>query len=161
MLVDERLLDIVGGVKLGRLLGRGIGFGRGGVARESAAIFCLDGPDAPLVVHLGPRVLPNTPDEFRVPRRASWLLRRHCFSFSFCFFCAFASSALLLTLVKQNPNSYVPPSKTQRFLLNGPGFLNLTQQCFGLFSFLPNSLCDYFSNNLYNFKISTFYIVFN
>jgi len=80
VLVDEGLSDIVGGVKLGRLQGRGVGLGLGVVARESTAVFGLDGPDAPLVVHLRPRVLANTPDEFRVPRRASQLLRRHCFS---------------------------------------------------------------------------------
>lgn len=86
VLVDEGLPDIVGGVKLGRLLGRGVGLGRGVVARKNAAVFGLDGPDAPLVVHLRPGILSNTPDEFRVPRHASRLLRRHCLFLSFCFF---------------------------------------------------------------------------
>ncbi|KAK7334787.1 hypothetical protein VNO80_26551 [Phaseolus coccineus] len=100
MLVNKRLPDIVGRVKLGRLLGRGVGLGLGVVARENAAIFCLDGPDAPLVVHLRPRILPNTPNEFRVPGRGSRLLRRHCFSLSFCFFCfCSASSCKTLTLM--------------------------------------------------------------
>ena len=54
VLVDKGPFDIVGRVKLGRLLGWGVGLRRRGVARENAAVFGLDGPDAPLVVHLRP-----------------------------------------------------------------------------------------------------------
>ncbi|KAK7374900.1 hypothetical protein VNO80_08343 [Phaseolus coccineus] len=89
-------------VKLGRLLGRGVGLGLGVVARENAAIFCLDGPDAPLVVHLRPRILPNTPNEFRVPGRGSRLLRRHCFSLSFCFCSPSSCKTLLCSRLKRS-----------------------------------------------------------
>ena len=103
VLVEKGLPDIVGRVKLGRLLGQGVGLGLGVVARENAAVFGLDGPDAPLVVHLGPRVFPNTPNEFRVPRRASRLLRRHCFSLSFCFCSASTFKTLILIGVSNAP----------------------------------------------------------
>lgn len=77
-LVDEGLLDIIGGVELGGLLGRTGSLGLGIVTRENSAVFGLDGPEASLVVHLRPRVLPNPTDEIRVPAhlRCS-LLRRH------------------------------------------------------------------------------------
>ena len=131
VLVDQRLPDIVGGVKLGRLLDRSVGLGLGVVARKSAAVFGLDGPDAPLVVHLRPGILANTPNELRVSRRGSWLLRRHCFSLSVCF-CSPSSCKTLILM-------YAP--QTHRFPLNGPGFLNLTQLCFGLlFVFLAGRL---------------------
>ena len=84
VLVDEGLLNIVRGVELGRLLGRGLGLGLGIVAGQNATVFGLDGPDAPLVVHLRPGILATPPTQIRIPCRGSRLLRRHCFC-SFCF----------------------------------------------------------------------------
>jgi len=49
------------------------------MARENAAVFSLDCPNPPLVVHLRSRVLPNAPYQFRVSANLTRSLRRrHC-----------------------------------------------------------------------------------
>ena len=51
-LVQQRLLYIFGRVVFGALLGGSGSLGLGLIARESSTVFFLDGPEAPLVVHL-------------------------------------------------------------------------------------------------------------
>ncbi|RYR10526.1 hypothetical protein Ahy_B05g078950 [Arachis hypogaea] len=82
VLVDKGFLDVISRIKFGRLLRRCLRLRFGIVARQNAAVFDLDGPESPLVVHLGPRVLSDSPNQFGVPAhlpRCS-LLRRHCCS---------------------------------------------------------------------------------
>ena len=80
--VDERLLDIVGGVKLRRLLRRSLGGGLGIVAGKNAAVLGLDRPEASLVIHFGSGVLSDASDQVGVASAASALhLRRHCRGF--------------------------------------------------------------------------------
>lgn len=66
VLVEKGLLNIIGGIKLGRLHGGSVGLRLGVVAGESAAVFGLDGPQASLVVHLRPRILSNASYQFWV-----------------------------------------------------------------------------------------------
>lgn len=84
--IDERLLDIVGGVEFGRLF---LGFGRGWlgvVAREGATVLSLDGPKTSLFVHLGTGKSAYPSDQLRIPTFSLRFLlrRRHCCCCSYC-----------------------------------------------------------------------------
>jgi len=52
VLVEKGFLDIISRVKFGRFLSGSFRFGSRIVARENAAVFSLDSPNTPLVVHL-------------------------------------------------------------------------------------------------------------
>lgn len=51
-LVGKRLLDVIGRIKLGRLLHGRSGGGGLLVVRKFSTVLCLDGPEATLMVHL-------------------------------------------------------------------------------------------------------------
>lgn len=79
-LVDQRLLQVVGGVELRELLGGSSGLGLRLVVGEFAAVLGLDSPETLLLIHLGSRVLPDPSNQIGVPAGRPWLLscRRHC-----------------------------------------------------------------------------------
>lgn len=85
-LVDERLLDIISWVELGRLGWRLSGSRLWVVFRENAAVFCLDCPEAALVVHFGSGELANAAYEVRVTARSSSRsFRRHFVEAALCY----------------------------------------------------------------------------
>lgn len=70
-LVDKRLLNVIGWVELGLLIGSSISYsGPSLVLRENAAIFGLDSPETTLVVHLGSRKLSNAAYKIWVSARS-------------------------------------------------------------------------------------------
>ena len=69
----QRLGHIIGGVELGRLDGRSRSDSGLLVSREAASVLGLDGPQAPLVVGLGPAVAANAAHQLLVPACSRWL----------------------------------------------------------------------------------------
>lgn len=77
--VNEGLLDVIGGIELGGLLGGWLLSGFLVVAGENAAVFSLDGPQTSLVVHLRPREFSHPWDQIWISARPYLLCRGHCY----------------------------------------------------------------------------------
>ena len=76
-LVEEGLLNVIGGVKLGWFR-RGRGLGRLLVVTgQNTAVLGLQGPDPSLVVHPRPGHLPDPPRQLRVASNPRLVPRRH------------------------------------------------------------------------------------
>ena len=76
LVLVEGLGDIISGVELGGPGGRGLGCGGLRVRGEGASVLSLDGPQAPLVVGLGPAVAADAPDELLVTAGSRGLRHR-------------------------------------------------------------------------------------
>lgn len=76
LVLVQWLGDIISGVELGGPGDRGLGCGGLRVRREGASVLSLDGPQATLVVGLGPAVAANAPDELLVTAGSRGLRHR-------------------------------------------------------------------------------------